>query len=132
MPFIFTPPTYKRTGYDSAWHRRTSINVGVALIKRGTSYTKTFEPDAEDYESSDMVYLGGRSYLVDDIEASLLSESGYGEYLVSVYVVPYPSGDIYPGVALYPNRKAVNPQFVTLIYPSDDLFPNSTLYPQER
>lgn len=40
MPYVFTPPTYKRMGYDDAWHRRTYIDVGIALVKRGLSYTQ--------------------------------------------------------------------------------------------
>ena len=109
MPFVFTPPTYKRMGYDNAWHRRTSINVGTALIKRGFSYAKTFDPTAEDYDTADIIYMGGRSYLVDNDEGEQLEAAGYGAYLVPVESPPaliliYPSESLFPGLALYPQE----------------------------
>ncbi len=109
MPYVFTPPTYKRMGYDDTWHRRTHIDVGIALVKRGLSYTQAVELTAEDYDTADIIYMGGRSYLVDNDEGERLEAAGYGAHLVPVESPPalvliYPSESLFPGLALYPQE----------------------------
>lgn len=110
MPYVFTPPTYKRMGYDDAWHRRTHIDVGIALVKRGLSYTQAVELTAEDYDTAVAIYMGGRSYVVDAAEGEQLKAAGYGAYLAPTTPIP---------------------DVVVLIFPGSATYPDATLYPQE-
>jgi hypothetical protein len=78
---FFTLPTYRQR---APWRGRLTLYVDVAysVLKNGSSYTQVRDPLAEDVESADIAYLGGRDYIVSDAEIAALTDAGYGAYLL--------------------------------------------------
>jgi hypothetical protein len=65
-----------------------TIGEGVSVLKTAGAYRTTMNPLPEDMQAADIVYLGGRSYAVDDTEKAALIAAGYGAY---VTLIPDPS-----------------------------------------
>lgn len=127
MPYKFTPPTYRfKASTDSLFGKRW-VDVGQSVLKFGQSYRLTRNVSAEDVEAADRAYIGGRTYIVDDDEATDLREAGYGSALYPVEapsIALYPSEDVFPGEAVFPGTPMVHALFASIgLYPSEDLFP---------
>jgi hypothetical protein len=65
-----------------------TMNEGLSVLKTAGVYTQVSSPLPEAMAAADIVYLGGRSYAVDDTEIAALTSAGYGAYLA---LVPEPS-----------------------------------------
>jgi hypothetical protein len=79
---------------DPLW-RRFRYDVGLTLMKRHDgSYALPLEfPDADDLPNFERYYLGGHTYVVDDVEAAALLAAGYGDGLTALPVTTgYGSG----------------------------------------
>lgn len=72
----FTPP-----GVLEPTAARTRLHVGVSLLRVGGHFRQVRCPSAEEIESSDRTYLGGRVYEITDDEAAELASAGYGEWV---------------------------------------------------
>jgi hypothetical protein len=58
-----------------------TIGEGVSVLKTSGAYRTVMNPLPEDMAAADIVYLGGRSYPVDDTERAALISAGYGAYV---------------------------------------------------
>lgn len=82
VTIMFTPPT--RTERGCRWHplfSRTSLQVGVTVLKEGGFYRQVIEPSAEEVSGADVTYQGGRSYPITTAERDDLVAAGYGPYI---------------------------------------------------
>ena len=61
-------------------------DVGVSLLVDGTDVIAERNPGQWKLEQMDAFYLGGHEYLLDDDEAQILVDAGYGEYITDTYV----------------------------------------------
>lgn len=85
----FTPPS--NADYFQVVEHSTffiTMNQGLSVLKTAGAYVTLSTPLPEDIAAADIVYLGGRSYAVDDTERAALTTAGYGAY---VALVPDPS-----------------------------------------
>lgn len=83
----FTPPS-RPDVYQVKGSLLVTIDTGYTVLKNGASYSRVSDPLAEDLASADIVYLGGRSYRVDDAEIAALAAAGYGGFIA---LMPDPS-----------------------------------------
>lgn len=92
--YYFTPPTW-RMHYPTAqrlW-RRCYLDVGHSLLKFGASYQLLDDPDDGQIESADAVYLGGRTYGIDQTERDALAAAGYSRWITDYIGEPIPDVD---------------------------------------
>lgn len=61
-----------------------TIGEGVSVLKTAGTYRTVMGPVQEDIAAADIVYLGGRSYAVDDTEKAALIAAGYGAYVALI------------------------------------------------
>lgn len=75
----FTPPSVRRHADTRiAPFDQMPMDFGQSVLKSpGGSYTTVASPTPEQIDAAAVVYLGGRTYLVDDTEASALTAAGY-------------------------------------------------------
>lgn len=79
---VFTPPAADENLLTiHPLFRRVNYSQPVSVLRFGSSFKQYRDPDPALVESADVAYLGGRSYVIDGLEASRLSEAGYGEFL---------------------------------------------------
>lgn len=87
MPFLFRPPTVKRSfqpAYRDFLWSRIEYDEGVTVVKTtaGTYRQESLHnPNADDIA---VVYPGGHVIPVDDSEAASLTNAGYGSFLTEV------------------------------------------------
>lgn len=86
--FYFYTPTRSqrqagRFGQGARLWRRMSLDVGVSVLRFGSSFQMIEEPSTEQMESADSLYVGGRIYAIDEDEATRLIDAGYGAWVHS-------------------------------------------------
>jgi hypothetical protein len=59
----------------------TDIPRGVSLLVTGTTVVANRTPSQDDLANADTYYLGGHVYILDEIQAQILIDAGYGSYL---------------------------------------------------
>lgn len=59
----------------------TDVPRGVSLLINGTTVTENRTPSQDDLANADSYYLGGHAYTIDDSQAQILIDAGYGDYL---------------------------------------------------
>lgn len=62
----------------------TDVPRGVTLLVTGSVVTATLVPYQDDMSAADAVYLGGHEYVLDEVDAQVLIDAGYGDYLTPV------------------------------------------------
>lgn len=62
----------------------TDIPRGVTLLVNGTTVTENRTPSQDDLADADAYYLGGHEYTVDQSEADILINAGYGDYVTPI------------------------------------------------
>ena len=62
----------------------TDIPRGITLLINGSSVTENRTPSQDDLADADTYYLGGHMYTLDNAEAQILIDAGYGDYLTPV------------------------------------------------
>jgi hypothetical protein len=77
---FFTPPTVIET---YPFHGRVSRTqtTGVTVLKTGSSYVTVTDPLSSLWQAADIIYSGGRDYLIDPTEQAALVAAGYGSYI---------------------------------------------------
>jgi hypothetical protein len=83
--YQFTPPTTTyRAGTDSLWGRvKNNRGLAVVLYDDGRVITSQDAPSSSDAGVS-AVWPGGRTYLLTDEQADVLTEAGYSANLTEV------------------------------------------------
>lgn len=78
----FTPPSYiDLFQMLSGTSFYVSQNEGYSILKVAGSYILKSTPLPEEMAAADIVYLGGRSYIVDQTEQDALTTAGYGPFI---------------------------------------------------
>ena len=77
MP-VFTPPFIHIRDKSSMAFHFPGTDIGITVLKEGTSYRQVSNPTHEEVTAATIAYLGGRSYTVDTAEAAALTAAGYG------------------------------------------------------
>jgi hypothetical protein len=85
-PWLFTTPTIQERSLFSrnGLFARLHLDLGLSILKFGSSYQQITTPSTEQIESADAVYIGGRIYKITSSEAALLTLAGYGAYVSEV------------------------------------------------
>jgi len=85
MVYQFTPPAVDETpaGFGRLmWRFR--IARGDTLLVNGTAVTRVRTPGVDQTLEADYYYLGGHIYYITDVEATILTNAGYGSYITTV------------------------------------------------
>lgn len=81
--FYFTTPTVRERRFlrrHGLWDRMY-LDRGLSILRFGTSYQQIDNPSTDQMESADALFVGGRTYLIDEEEAALLRAAGYGHWI---------------------------------------------------
>jgi hypothetical protein len=81
--FYFTTPTIRERRYlrrHRLWDRMY-LDRGLSILRFGASYQQIDNPSTDEMESADALFIGGRTYLIDEDEADLLIGAGYGHWV---------------------------------------------------
>jgi hypothetical protein len=62
----------------------TDIPRGISFIVNGTTVTTQQTPSQDTLAAADSYYLGGAEYIIDDTQAQIFIDAGYGEYLTQI------------------------------------------------
>jgi hypothetical protein len=54
------------------------------LLVNGTTVTEVQTPYQDDIADADAAYLGGHEYILNESEAQILIDAGYGDYLTPI------------------------------------------------
>lgn len=85
MTYQFTPPTVDETpgGFGRLmWRYR--IARGDTLLVNGTAVTRLRTPGVDQTLEADYYYLGGHIYNITPVEATILTNAGYGDYITTI------------------------------------------------
>jgi len=85
MAYQFTPPAVDETpaGFGRLmWRFR--IARGDTLLVNGTAVTRVRTPGVDQTLEADYYYLGGHIYNITPVEATILTNAGYGAYITTV------------------------------------------------
>ena len=85
MAYQFSPPTVDETpaGFGRLmWRYR--IARGDSLLVNGTAVTRLRTPGVDQTLEADYYYLGGHIYYITDVEKTILTNAGYGQYITEV------------------------------------------------
>jgi len=81
--FYFTTPTVRERRYlrrHRLWDRMY-LDRGLSILRFGTSYQQIDNPSTDEMETADALFIGGRTYLIDEEEAGRLISAGYGHWV---------------------------------------------------
>jgi hypothetical protein len=85
MAHQFIPPSVDETpaGFGRLmWRYR--IARGDSLLVNGTAVTRLRTPGVDQTNEADYYYLGGHIYYITDVEKTILTNAGYGQYITEV------------------------------------------------
>lgn len=81
--FFFTTPTIRERRFlrrHGLWDRMY-LHRGLTIIRYGTSYQQIDNPSTDQMDTADALFIGGRTYRIDEAEAALLTAAGYGHWI---------------------------------------------------
>lgn len=96
-PYYFVTPTrpvrYSGNVKGARLWARMHIDVGRSVLRFGSSWRLIDEPSAEDIETADVAFIGGRIYAISDAQAASLQAAGYGHWVTDDTGVHLPEID---------------------------------------
>jgi hypothetical protein len=94
ISYYFKTPIWRERMWGNRLFDRMHLDVGHSILKFGTSYQQVDNPSTDQMESAAALYIGGRTYLIDQAEAAALTAAGYGRFVVNAIGDPIPEIDI--------------------------------------
>lgn len=84
MHFVFHPPmrAAKSMSQDEFWGR-LHYNTGITIVKKDGAYSPVEMPSHEELVAADIIYPGGRHYVISPAERNDLVNAGYGEFITT-------------------------------------------------
>lgn len=82
MAYVLVPPTVDEApAWGGPLFGRVKYPRGISLLVKGSAVVEKRFPTIEEQQAVDITYLGGHVYTLDDIEAQVLIDAGYGACL---------------------------------------------------
>lgn len=80
--FLLRGPTFDENLWtNDRFFIRYTLPRGITLAVLGTEVTELTYPYQEDLEQYDVVYFGGKDHIINQAEADVLTDAGYGEFI---------------------------------------------------
>ena len=85
MPYLFRPPTESEGPIGA--HRLFQFyeqDRGVTVYRIGDEFFEVRYPSQDTLDAADEFWLGGMEHVVDDRQAEMLTDAGYGDRLTPI------------------------------------------------
>lgn len=129
--FEFTPPSFPELAWDESselYRHYGTLPVGHTIYKEGdTWHTLSQGYEEETLANADIVYRGGRVYLITLAEYVELFIAGFVPLVgIGFYPGAYPGPITFPP----PDDPSIPPSEAPFAYPGDDTYPGDDLHPE--
>lgn len=126
--YEFTPPTQQSLAWDQTsplYRHYGTLPVGITIYRDDDGWHELGEGYEEEIlANAEVIYRGGRVYMVTEDEYFELYIAGYiTEFIDGLY----PGG--YPGLSIYPAPEVVTPPGDDEFLPGPDALPGPDLLP---